>query len=30
VDVNQDELQAFPLAAEELAVRLVSQISEGW
>jgi hypothetical protein len=29
-DVNQDELQAFPLAAEELAVRLVSQISEGW
>ena len=30
VDVNQDELQAFPLAAEDLAVRLVSQISEGW
>ena len=30
VDVNQDELQAFPLAAEEMAVRLVSQISEGW
>jgi hypothetical protein len=29
-DVNQDELQAFPLAAEELAARLVSQISEGW
>ena len=29
-DVNQDELQAFPLAAEEMAVRLVSQISEGW
>jgi Lipopolysaccharide-assembly len=29
-DVNQDEMQAFPLAAEELAVRLVSQISEGW
>jgi hypothetical protein len=29
-DVNQDELQAFPLAAEELAVRLVSQIAEGW
>ena len=29
-DVNQDEIQAFPLAAEELAVRLVSQISEGW
>ena len=30
VDVNQDELQAFPLAAEDLAVRLVSMISEGW
>ena len=30
VDVNQDELQALPLAAEEMAVRLVSQISEGW
>ncbi len=29
-DVNQDELQAFPLAAEDLAIRLVSQISEGW
>jgi hypothetical protein len=29
-DVNQDELQAFPLAAEEMAVRLVSQIAEGW
>ncbi len=29
-DVNQDELQALPLAAEELAIRLVSQISEGW
>ncbi len=29
-DVNQDEIQAFPLAAEELATRLVSQISEGW
>jgi len=29
-DVNQDELQAFPLAAEDLATRLVSQISEGW
>ena len=29
-DVNQDERQAFPLAAEDLAVRLVSQISEGW
>jgi hypothetical protein len=30
VDVNQDEIQAIPLAAEEMAVRLVSQISEGW
>lgn len=29
-DVNQDERQAIPLAAEDLAVRLVSQISEGW
>lgn len=29
-DVNQDEIQAFPLAAEELSVRLVSQIAEGW
>lgn len=29
-DPNQDERQAIPLAAEELAVRLVSQISEGW
>lgn len=29
-DVNQDERQAFPLAAEDMAVRLVSQISEGW
>lgn len=29
-DVNQDERQAIPIAAEELAVRLVSQISEGW
>jgi hypothetical protein len=29
-DVNQDERQALPLAAEDLAVRLVSQISEGW
>jgi len=29
-DVNQDELQALPLAAEDLAIRLVSQISEGW
>lgn len=29
-DVIQDERQAIPLAAEEMAVRLVSQISEGW
>lgn len=29
-DVNQDERQAFPLAAEDAAVHLVSQISEGW
>jgi Lipopolysaccharide-assembly len=29
-DVLQDERQAIPLAAEELSIRLVSQISEGW
>lgn len=29
-DVQQDERQAFPLAIEDAAVRLVSQISEGW
>lgn len=29
-DINSDERQALPLAAEELAVRLVSQLSEGW
>ncbi len=29
-DVLQDERQAFPIAAEDLATRLVSQISEGW
>ena len=29
-DVTQDERQALPLAAEDLAIRLVSQISEGW
>ncbi|MGB8169266.1 MAG: LptE family protein [Chthoniobacteraceae bacterium] len=29
-DVNQDERQALPLAAEDAAVHLVSQISEGW
>ncbi len=29
-DVNSDERQAIPLAVEDLAVRLVSQLSEGW
>jgi hypothetical protein len=29
-DVNTDERQALPLAAEELAKHLVSQLSEGW
>ena len=29
-DVNQDERQALPLAAEDAAVRLTSLISEGW
>ena len=29
-DVVTDERQALPLAAEELAQRLVSQLSEGW
>jgi outer membrane lipopolysaccharide assembly protein LptE/RlpB len=29
-DVVQDEIQAMPLAIEDAAVRLVSQISEGW
>lgn len=29
-DVATDERQALPLAAEELAGRLVSQLSEGW
>jgi hypothetical protein len=29
-DVATDERQALPLAAEELASRLVSQLSEGW
>ena len=29
-DVTTDERQALPLAAQDLAVRLVSQISEGW
>jgi hypothetical protein len=30
LDVNTDERQAMPLAAEELAKQLVSQLSEGW
>ena len=29
-DILQDEKQALPIAAEDLATRLVSQISEGW
>ncbi len=29
-DSNQDERQALPLAAEDLATRLTSNISEGW
>ncbi len=29
-DVNQDERQALPLAAEDMAIRIVSEISEGW
>jgi hypothetical protein len=29
-DVTTDERQALPLATEELAVQLVSQLSEGW
>jgi lipopolysaccharide assembly LptE-like protein len=29
-DVSTDERQALPLAAEQLAVHLVSQLSEGW
>lgn len=29
-DVASDERQALPLATEELATRLVSQLSEGW
>ena len=29
-DVNADERQALPLATEQLATRLVSQMSEGW
>ncbi len=29
-DVTTDEEQALPLACEDLAVRLVSQLTEGW
>ncbi|MEO8045245.1 MAG: LptE family protein [Spartobacteria bacterium] len=29
-DITSDERQALPLAAGELAIRLVSQLSEGW
>jgi hypothetical protein len=29
-DVTTDERQALPLATEELAIRLVTQLSEGW
>jgi len=29
-DVTTDERQAFPLAAEELATRLITRLSEGW
>ncbi len=29
-DITQDERQAFPLAAEQLATEMVSQLSEGW
>ena len=29
-DVTTDERQALPLAAEELASHLVTQLSEGW
>jgi hypothetical protein len=29
-DVTTDERQALPLATEDLAIRLVSQVSEGW
>jgi hypothetical protein len=29
-DVSTDQRQAMPLAAEQLAVQLVSQLSEGW
>lgn len=29
-DVNQDERQAIPLAVQQAAVTIVSQLSEGW
>jgi hypothetical protein len=29
-DVSTDQRQAMPLAAEQLAINLVSQLSEGW
>jgi hypothetical protein len=29
-DVQQDEQQALPLAAEKAAVQIVSYLSEGW
>jgi hypothetical protein len=29
-DVTTDERQALPLATEDLATRLVTQLSEGW
>jgi outer membrane lipopolysaccharide assembly protein LptE/RlpB len=29
-DINTDERQALPLAAQEMARQLVSQLSEGW
>jgi len=29
-DVNQDERQAIPLAAQSCAIRMVSDIGEGW
>jgi hypothetical protein len=29
-DVNQDERQAIPLATQDAAIRMVSEISEGW
>ena len=29
-DVTTDERQALPLATEDLATQLVSQLSEGW